>query len=99
VRKHVVDAIKHLTRVFGTFNWTRCIKQNAQTVTSVYDLMFNQCKPADAIEYYAGNAYIQHNPMVADGKQAFIDYFERMVREYPGKRVEFKRAIFSQEFH
>ena len=69
------------------------LAENTENAKAFYDLMFNQCRPREAIDRYVGAEYIQHNPHVADGKQAFIDYFESMAAEYPGKRVRFKRAF------
>ncbi len=56
---------------------------NKQNAISFYQLMFNENMPRQAIERYVGSEYRQHNPGVADGPQAFIDYFERMAIEYP----------------
>ena len=74
------------------------LERNKKNAMAFYDLMFNQNRPADAMEKYAGDVYIQHNPGVGDGKQAFVDYFTRMASEHPRKRVRFKRANAEGDF-
>ena len=72
---------------------THDIGTNTQNAKAFYDLMFNQCKPRKAIARFVGDSYVQHNPHVGDGKDAFVDYFERMAAEYPGKQVRFVRTV------
>jgi len=74
------------------------LEKNKRTAKAFYDLMFNKCRPREAIERFAGRAYRQHNPHVADGKEAFIAYFEKMAKEYPGKTVTFKRAFAEGDY-
>lgn len=67
-------------------------QQNKQNAIAFYKMAY-EGKPKKASELFVGSEYIQHNPLVGDGIQAFVDYFDRMTREYPNKTIEFVRAI------
>jgi predicted SnoaL-like aldol condensation-catalyzing enzyme len=62
-------------------------------VTVFYEIMFSQCKIAGAFQKHVVTEYIQRNPGVGNGRQAFVDYFERMAHEYPEKHVKFRRVL------
>ncbi len=66
--------------------------QNRQNAIAFYEMAYLG-QPRKAVEKYVGDEYIQHNPLVGDGKDAFIDYFETMASEYPGKTIEFVRSV------
>ncbi len=68
------------------------IEANKQNAIAFYREAYSG-DPAGAVARYVGDTYIQHNPDVADGLQGFIEYFERMQREYPEKSIEFVRCI------
>ena len=55
--------------------------RNKANAFAFYDLAFNQHKPQEAVSKYVGKTYIQHNPTVADGGQAFIDAFAPFLKE------------------
>ncbi len=56
-------------------------------------MAFNEGNPSEAVKNFVGNKYIQHNPLVADGPAPFIEYFERMAKDWPDKRIFFERVI------
>ena len=68
------------------------LSENKQNAIAFYKIAY-EGEPRKAAELYVGNEYIQHNPSVADGIKAFIEYFERLGKEYPNKSIEFVRAI------
>lgn len=71
---------------------TSNLEANKQNAIAFYRTAYLG-NPAEAVAKYVGSEYIQHNPDVANGPAGFIEYFERMAREYPDKDITFVRAI------
>ena len=68
------------------------LEENKRNAIEFYRMSYKG-NPKEAVKLYVGDKYIQHNPLVGDGKQPFIDYFEKMGKEFPDKSIEFVRAV------
>lgn len=66
---------------------------NKRVVRDFYELAFNQHKPTEAAKKYIGEKYIQHNPYVPNGAEAFYGYFEGYFTEHPKSHVDIKRVL------
>ena len=71
---------------------SQSLKENKENAIAFYEMAYNG-NPKKAVELYVGADYIQHNPLVGDGPQPFINYFNRMASEYPDKSIEFVRSV------
>ena len=71
---------------------SQSLKKNKNNAVSFYKMAY-EGNPRKAVELFVGAEYIQHNPLVGDGKEPFIEYFERMATEYPDKSIEFIRSV------
>ena len=68
------------------------LELNKQNAIAFYKTAY-EGEPRKAVEQFVGDRYIQHNPMVGDGIEPFITYFEKMAKEYPDKSIEFVRSV------
>ena len=71
---------------------TQKIEINRENAIAFYRAAY-EGNPRWAVEQFVGEEYIQHNPLVGNGKEAFISYFEKMAKEYSDKSINFVRAI------
>jgi len=74
----------------------RDLKANKENAIAFYRTSY-EGDPAKAVESYVGDDYIQHNPIVAEGKQPFIEYSTQMARDYADKSITFVRAVAEED--
>jgi predicted SnoaL-like aldol condensation-catalyzing enzyme len=73
-------------------NDSRAVR-NKDNVLALYDLMVNQKKSEAATANFVSPAYIQHNPLIADGSVALGKYFGQVTRQRARARVVVHRII------
>jgi predicted SnoaL-like aldol condensation-catalyzing enzyme len=72
--------------------------RNKDNVLALYDLMINRKKSEEGTAEFVGPAYIQHNPLIADGSVALGKFFGQVTRERANARVVVHRIIAVDDY-
>ncbi|TCJ79081.1 UNVERIFIED_ORG: putative SnoaL-like aldol condensation-catalyzing enzyme [Bacillus cereus] len=67
-------------------------EKNKKMVVDFYNEVFNKHN-IDIIPKYVSEDYKQHNPFVADGRKAFMDFFKDDFVKNPNSSAEIKRVV------
>lgn len=68
-------------------------QSNKQTVIAYLEQAINARQPAEAAAAHLGRSYIQHNPQVADGADAFVGFMTGFTQQFPELQLDIKRVI------
>jgi predicted SnoaL-like aldol condensation-catalyzing enzyme len=67
--------------------------RNKNNVLDLYDLMINKKKSEEGTAKHLSPAYIQHNPLIADGSVALGQFFGNITHEHPRASVVVHKII------
>lgn len=66
--------------------------RNKDNILACYELLINQKQPEKAAEFVVPN-YIQHNPLMNDGRKGLADFFAKIAAEHDAARVVVHKII------
>jgi predicted SnoaL-like aldol condensation-catalyzing enzyme len=72
---------------------TALLERNKRNVVGYYTTAFNDKNPELAVKLYGGDEYIQHNPLAANGFDAFIGFVNSFAAAFPDLHIDIRRVI------
>jgi predicted SnoaL-like aldol condensation-catalyzing enzyme len=74
------------------------LERNKRNVVNYYTTAFNDKNPELAVKLYGGDEYIQHNPLAANGFDAFIEFVNDFTTDFPDIHIDIRRVIAECDF-
>jgi predicted SnoaL-like aldol condensation-catalyzing enzyme len=74
------------------------LERNKRNAVAFYTVAFNDKNPRRAVELYGGDEYIQHNPLAANGFDAFISFVESFTAAFPDAHIDIRRVFADCDF-